>query len=120
MRTFLLAAGLAALPLFATAVTAPAVAGPVGSAWVEGNLVHISTTNVKLIDEKTGKSLSFLLVPHFDQIFSEDGKTTYQMSALHRDQLIKVYYDQKFLGARHADRIEVLNRRQMMVKQQKG
>jgi len=61
-----------------------------------------------------------LLVPHFDQIFSEDGKTTYQMSALHRNQLVKVYYDQKFLGQRHADRIEVLNRRQMNVKQQKG
>jgi hypothetical protein len=42
------------------------------------------------------------------------------MGALRRDQLIKVYYDQKFLGQRHADRIEVLNRRQMMVKQQKG
>jgi|SRR5580658_934791 hypothetical protein len=120
MRTFLLAAGLAAFPLLATAVTAPAVAGPVGSAWVEGSLVHISTTNVKVIDDKTGKELSFLLVPHFDQIFSEDGKTTYQMGALRRDQLIKVYYDQKFLGQRHADRIEVLNRRQMMVKQQKG
>jgi hypothetical protein len=91
-----------------------------GSAWVEGSLVHISTTNVKVIDDKTGKELSFLLVPHFDQIFSSDGKTTYQMSALHRGQLIKVYYDQKFLGQRHADRIEVLNHRQMDVKQQKG
>jgi hypothetical protein len=122
MRTFLLAASFAALPLVASfaAGPAPALAGPVGSAWVEGSLVHISTTNVKVIDDKTGKELSFLLVPHFDQIFSEDGKTTYQMSALRRDQLIKVYYDQKFLGQRHADRIEVLNRRQMMVKQQKG
>ena len=53
-------------------------------------------------------------------LFSEDGKTTYQMAALHRNQLIKVYYDQKFLGQRHADRIEVLNRSQMEVKQQKG
>ncbi|MGA3038760.1 MAG: hypothetical protein ABSE64_14915 [Vulcanimicrobiaceae bacterium] len=97
-----------------------AIAGPAGSAWVEGSLVHISSTNVKIIDDKTGKELSFLLVPHFDQIFSEDGKTTYQMSALHRNQLVKVYYDQKFLGQRHADRIEVLNRRQMNVKQQKG
>jgi hypothetical protein len=121
MRTFLLAASLAALPLFATfSVPAPAVAGPVGSAWVEGSLVHISTTNVKVIDDKTGKELSFLIVGHFDQIFSEDGKTTYQMAALHRDQLVKVYYDQKFLGQRHADRIEVLNRRQAVVKQQKG
>jgi hypothetical protein len=120
MRAFLLfLALLVTIPVTAS-LPAPAVAGTVGNAWVEGSLVHISTTSVKIIDDKTGRELSFLLVPHFDQIFSEDGKTTYQMAALHRNQLIKVYYDQKFLGARHADRIEVLNHRQMMVKQQKG
>lgn len=117
MRKFI---ALCAFALVFATGALPASAGKVGSAWVEGSLVHISTTSVKLIDDKTGQSLSFLLVPHFDQIFSEDGKTTYQMGALHRNQLIKVYYDQKFLGARHADRIEVLNHRQMMVKQQKG
>jgi hypothetical protein len=117
MRTFI---ALCALALVFATGTVPAQAGHVGSAWVEGSLVHISSTNVKIIDDKTGKELSFLLVPHFDQIFSQDGKTTYQMSALHRNQLVKIYFDQKFLGARHADRIEVLNRGQMTVKQQKG
>jgi hypothetical protein len=120
MRIHLFRLFAAVLLVAAFQAPMPASAGPVGSAWVEGSLVHISSTNVKVIDDKTGKELSFLLVPHFDQIFSSDGKTTYQMSALHRDQLIKVYYDQKFLGQRHADRIEVLNRRQMKVKQQKG
>jgi len=119
MRNFLLAASIAVLPLI-TSLGAPATAGTVGSAWVEGTLVHISSGNVKVIDDKSHKELSFLLLPHFDQIFSEDGKTTYQMKALHRDQLVKVFYDQKFFGARHADRIEVLNHHQMMVKQQKG
>jgi hypothetical protein len=119
MRTFLVAAALAALPLTAS-MAAPAAAVPVGSSWVEGTLVHISSNNIKVKDDRTGKELSFLLVPHFDQVFSSDGKTTYQMKSLHSGQLVKVFYDQKFLGQRHADRIEVLNRREMEVKQQKG
>jgi hypothetical protein len=122
MRTLLVAAGLAALlPLSAMLVTtAPAQAVPVGSSWVEGTLVHISSSNIKVKDDKTGKELSFLLVPHFDQVFSGDGKTTYQMKALHSGQLVKVFYDQKLLGARHADRILVLNRMEKKVKTQKG
>ena len=121
MRTYLLAALIAAVPIATSVVApAPAQAAKVGSAWVEGTLVHISSTNIKIKDDKTGKELGFLLVPHFDQVFSDDGKTTYQMKALHSGQLVKVYYDQKFLGARHADRILVLNRAQKAVKQQKG
>jgi hypothetical protein len=122
MRIHLVAAMFAVLPILATAIVAPAPsqAATVGSAWVEGTLVHISTSNIKVKDDKTGKELSFLLVPHFDQIFSDDGKTTYQMKALHSGQLVKVYYDQKLLGARHADRIVVLSRKQTKVKVQKG
>jgi len=33
---------------------------------------------------------------------------------------VKVFYDQKLLGVRHADRILVLNRAEKAVKQQKG
>ena len=121
MRTLLIAAGLALLPFATTFVTAtPAEAAKVGSSWVEGTLVHISTTNIKVKDDKTGKELSFALVPHFDRVFSGDGKTTYQMKSLHSGQLVKVYYDQKLLGLRHADRILVLTRHEMPVKQQKG
>jgi hypothetical protein len=121
MRTLLVSVGLAALPLVTSILTAaPVQAAPVGSAWVEGTLVHISSGNIKIKDDKTGKELSFLLVPHFDQVFSGDGKTTYQMKSLHSGQLVKVFYDQKLLGARHADRILVLNRTEKPVKQQKG
>ena len=122
MRTLLVAATLAALiPVTTMLVTVtPAQAVPVGSSWVEGTLVHISSANIKVKDDKTGKELSFLLLPHFDQVFSDDGKTTYQMKALHSGQLVKVFYDQKLLGQRHADRILVLNRMQKSVKQQKG
>jgi hypothetical protein len=122
MRTYLLAAGFAALSIAGTAIVAPAPAqaAKVGSSWVEGTLVHISSSNIKIKDDKTGKELGFVLVPHFDQVFSSDGKTTYQMKALHSGQLVKVYYDQKLLGVRHADRILVLNRAEKAVKQQKG
>ena len=120
MRTLLIAARLAALPLTTIVTAAPAAAVPVGSSWVEGTLVHVSTSNIKIKDDKTGKELSLILVPQFDQVFSSDGKTTYQMKSLHSGQLVKVFYDQKLLGARHADRILVLNRAQKPVKQQKG
>jgi len=121
MRTLLIVAALAALPLATFIIApAPAQAVPVGASWVDGTLVHVPSANIKVKDDKTGKELSFLLVPHFDQVFSADGKTTYQMKALHSGQLVKVFYDQKLLGARHADRILVLNRIQKPVKQQKG
>jgi len=120
MRTLLTAAILTALPLATVLTAAPASAVPVGSSWVEGTLVHISTTNIKVKDDKSGQELSFALVPHFDQVFSSDGKTTYQMKSLHSGQLVKVFYDQKMLGMRHADRILVLTRHEMPVKQQKG
>jgi hypothetical protein len=122
MRNHLIAAIFAAVSIVATGIVAPAPAqaAKVGSSWVEGTLVHISSSNIKVKDDKTGKELGFLLVPHFDRVFSADGKTTYQMKSLHSGQLVKVYYDQKLLGARHADRILVLNRSENAVKQQKG
>jgi hypothetical protein len=120
MRTFLIAAALAALPITVSMTAAPASAAKVGSAWIEGTLVHISDNNIKVKDDRTGKELSFLLVPHFDRVFSGDGKSTYQMKALHSGQLVKVFFDQKFFGQRHADRILVLTRHEMAVKQQKG
>jgi hypothetical protein len=122
MRIHIIAALVAALSVIGTAVVvpAPASAANVGSSWVEGTLVHVSSSNIKIKDDKTGQELGFVLVPHFDQVFSADGKTTYQMKSLHSGQLVKVFYDQKALGIRHADRILVLNRMEKPVKQQKG
>jgi hypothetical protein len=98
----------------------PASAARVGSSWVEGTLVHISDNNIKVQDDRDGKVLSFLLVPHFDQVFTANGKGTYQMKALHSGSLVKVYYDQKLFGVRHADRILVLTRLEHAYKMQKG
>ena len=88
-------------------LAAPASAAKVGSANVSGIVSHVSDNSIKITDG-TGKQLSFLIVPKFDQVFSGDGKTTYQMRAVKAGQYVKVYYDQKLLGQRHADRILLL------------
>ncbi len=85
-------------------LAAPASAAKVGSANVSGIVNHVSENNIKITDG-TGKQLSFMIMPKFDKVFSGDGKTTYQMRAIKAGQYVKVYYDQKFLGQRHADRI---------------
>ncbi len=74
-----------------------------------GEVVHVSTTNIKVRDPHTGQILSFSLVPHFNQLFSDTGKTTYQMTYLHNGRYVAVIYDQKALGLRHADRIYIMN-----------
>ena len=42
------------------------------------------------------------------------------MASLHEGQYVKVYYDQKFLGQRHADRIYILNNANMKMGKQGG
>jgi hypothetical protein len=73
-----------------------------------GITVHVSTNNIKVQDPKTKETLSFEILPKFDQVFSADGKTTYQMSAVKAGQYVGVIYDQKALGVRHADKIYLL------------
>lgn len=101
-------------------LAAPASADQkVGSANVSGIVSHVSDNNIKITDG-TGHQLSFLVVPHFDQVFDGDGKGTYQMSHVKAGQYVKVYYDQKFIGQRHADRILVLRQNNMVKGMQKG
>ena len=89
-HVFVLAAIAATLALSLTAVQADTV----GSAHFDGLVDHVSSNNIKVINPKTHESLSFLLVPHFKQIFSGDGKTTVQMADLRKGDFVKVYYDQ--------------------------
>ncbi len=72
---------------------------------------HVSTTNIKVYDPRSHQTLSFQILPKFNQVFSDDGKTTYQMSAIHAGQYVKVVYDQHFLGIRHADKILIMSSR---------
>ena len=74
-----------------------------------GIVVHVSTNNIKVQDSRTKQVLAFTLVPKFDQVFSSDGKTTYQMSAIKAGQYVGIIYDQKALGMRHADKIYLMN-----------
>jgi hypothetical protein len=94
--------------------TAPAWLNPQPAAAITtstfyGITVHVSSQNIKVEDPKTKQTLSFVLVPKFDQVFSADGKTTYQMSKIKPGQYVGIIYDQKALGARHADKIYLLN-----------
>lgn len=73
-----------------------------------GITVHVSTQNIKVQDPKTKQTLSFVLVPKFDQVFSADGKTTYQMNKVKAGQYVGVIYDTSALGIRHADKIYLL------------
>jgi hypothetical protein len=117
MKKLLLLAAAIAVGSFAVG---PANAATVGSAHFDGEVSHVSSNNIKVINPKTHEALSFLLVPHFNQVFSGDGRTTVQMASLHEGQYVKVYYDQKFLGQRHADRIYILNNANMKEGRQKG
>jgi hypothetical protein len=90
----------ASLALPATAIT---------PGYMKGYVVHVSSENIKVESLDQTQSLSFLVVPKFKQVFSADGKTTYQMAVIKPGMIVKVQYDQKALGARHADKIWILD-----------
>lgn len=74
-----------------------------------GEVVHVSTTNVKVYDPKNHQTLGFVVTPSFDKVFSADGKTTYQMKNLTHGHYVAVIYDQEALGMRHADKIYLMS-----------
>jgi hypothetical protein len=87
----------------------PAVAAEkAGTEVFQGLVNHVSSNNLKVTDPKTSKTISFLLVPRFNKVFKTHGKTT-QQATLKNGQYVKVYYDQKFMGRPHADRVLILN-----------
>jgi len=98
----------ATFALAITAVTVPSVASAKTSTFY-GITLHVSTTNIKVRNPHTGQVLSFEILPKFDQIFSDDGKTTYQMKAVKPGRYVGIIYDQRAFGIRHADRIYLLN-----------
>jgi len=92
----------------ACAAVQPLPAAAVNKIWT-GYVVHVSTNNIKVINTEGTQTQSFLIVPQFKDVFSADGKTTYQMAQIKRNMLVKVYYDRNMLGQTHADKIYVLN-----------
>ena len=109
-RFVALAGAVAVLSLPSIAVDAKVRAG---SQIFQGLVEHVSPNNIKVMNPATKQTLSFLMVPHFNKIFKGKGQTTQQQSALQEGQYVKVYFDQKLLGSRHADRILILNNANM-------
>lgn len=99
----------ATLALAATFFGVPAATLASTTSTFYGITVHVSTQNIKVQNPKTKETLSFVIVPKFDQVFSADGKTTYQMSKVKAGQYVGIIYDQKGLGIRHADKIYLLD-----------
>jgi hypothetical protein len=73
----------------------------------EGRLQHISFDNIKVSGIEGGKhqTISFLIDPKLTKLTHNDGKSTAEMRDFHVGDMVKVRYDQKFLGVRHADMI---------------
>ncbi|HME82525.1 MAG TPA: hypothetical protein VKF82_10640 [Candidatus Eremiobacteraceae bacterium] len=92
----------------ACAAIQPLPAAAVNKIW-SGYVVHVSTNNIKVINSEGTQTQSFLILPEFKNVFSADGKTTYQMAQIKRNMLVKIYYDRNLVGQTHADTIYVLN-----------
>lgn len=105
--------------LFLAATVAAPAGTSVNNAFT-GTVEHVSTDNIKVYSPVSHQTLSFLLVPKFDRVFSSDGKTTYEMAKVRPGALVRVYFDQKFLGVRHADRILVLNWKEHVISKMKS
>ena len=90
-------------------VAAPQIAQAKEGVW-EGTVAHVSTANIKVYNPTAKQTLSFLILPKFKQIFSDDGKTTIQMAEIKPGAWVKVYYDQKLVGVRHADKIVLVTK----------
>jgi len=101
IRTSIAACALAAAALIPNAALADST--------FYGIVRHTSVNSIKVENPRTHQTLSFEILPKFDQVFSGDGKTTYQMKAIHPGRYVGVIYDQKFLGMRHADKIYIMN-----------
>jgi hypothetical protein len=104
-------------PLVATVLLLGTPAPAVAASTFYGIVVHVSDNSIKVQDPRSNQTLAFEIVPHFDQLFSADGKTTYQMKDIHAGRYVGIVYDQKFLGMRHADKVYLLNNRNQRVGQ---
>ncbi len=96
-------------PVTATVLLLGAPAPALAASTFYGTVIHVSDNSIKVEDTRTKQTLAFEIVPHFDQLFSADGKTTYQMKDIRAGRYVGIVYDQKMLGMRHADKVYLLN-----------
>jgi len=97
--------------LVAVVATAAALSPPpaLAASTFYGTVRHISMNSIKVYDARTHQTLGFEVLPHFDRVFSGDGKTTYQMKDLRPGRYVGIIYDQRAFGIRHADKVYILN-----------
>ncbi|MGB8264698.1 MAG: hypothetical protein WCE44_00020 [Candidatus Velthaea sp.] len=107
---------LAAACAFAAAAFIPNVASAASTFY--GIVTHVAVNSIKVEDPRTKQTLGFEILPKFDQVFSGDGKTTYQMKDVRPGRYVGIVYDQKFLGVRHADKVYILNNRNQRLSSQ--
>ncbi len=100
--------------LVALAATGFASAAKAGTQVFTGIVRHISSNNIKVYNPATKQTQGFVLVPRFGNVFKSDGRTPSALNRISAGDYVKVYYDQKFLGAFHADRILILNQANMV------
>jgi len=106
MKNAILSTG-AALALGA-AVGLPVGAGAASDHRIfEGNVVHVSGENIKVHGIEGGKAqtLSFLI-----------GRTTLMRHRVKPGEYVRVIFDQRFLGVRHADSVEPYASPRMKIK----
>jgi hypothetical protein len=96
-------------PVTATVLLLGATAPAVAASTFYGIVIHVSDNSIKVEDTRTKQTLAFEILPQFDQVFSGDGKTTYQMKDIKAGRYVGIIYDQKMLGVRHADKVYLLN-----------
>ena len=90
-------------PVTATVLLLGATAAPaVAASTFYGTVIHVSDNSIKVEDTRTRQTLAFEILPHFDQFFSADGKTTYQMKDIRAGRYVGIVYDGKVPG--HAPR----------------
>jgi hypothetical protein len=106
--------------LAALAATGIASAARAGTQVFQGIVRHVSSSNIKVYDPASKQTQAFVLVPRFGNVFKADGRTPSDMHHIAAGDYVKVYYDQKFLGAFHADRILILNQHNMVMSRTHG
>ncbi len=98
----------ASIAMAALLTPAAALAGSSDHRTFDGTIVHISSDNIKVKGMEGGQmqTISFLYVGRIGKLTHNGGKVTRDQRMLHTGEYVRVTFDQKALGIRHADSIE--------------
>jgi hypothetical protein len=92
----------------------PVVASAAQPSTLYGIVQHVSATNLKIQDPKTGHTYTFLTTPQINAVTGPSAGTK-QQRTLHAGQYVQVLYSH-FLGAMKARHVKVLDNSNMTMK----